>query len=57
MPIINSFGTIFEDINDDLLERVLMKPTPSKPSHSTAVKMSETLQFEFVFVFSVVFWK
>ena len=52
-PIINSFGTISEDINDDLLERVLTRPTPSKLSHSAAIEMIKTLQFEFLF--SVVF--
>ncbi|KAK7841214.1 hypothetical protein CFP56_015714 [Quercus suber] len=42
-PIINSFGTISEDINDDLLERILITPTPSKPSYSAAVEMIKTL--------------
>ncbi|GMY34368.1 UDP-N-acetylglucosamine pyrophosphorylase [Fagus crenata] len=42
-----SFCTISEDLNDDLLESVPIRPTPSKPSDSAAIEMGKTLQSEF----------
>ena len=53
-PIINSFGTNSKDRTDDLIESVLLSPTPSKPSHSAAIEMGK---LESEFVSSVLFWR
>jgi hypothetical protein len=43
-----SFFTISGDINDNLLEGVPIRPTPSKPSDSAVTEKENTLQSEFV---------
>ena len=42
-----TFCTLLEDVNDDLLESVPIRPTTSKPSDSAATELGKTLQSEF----------
>lgn len=50
-PIINSFGTNSKDRTDDLIESVLIRPTPSKPSHSAAFEMRKLYSLNFCLQF------